>query len=139
MAHPQQRLPISCFQHALFLYLSDQLGGTPVFKVGRPNEVYPYVTFGDYSWRNEPTKLGQVVVLSTSLNVWSKGESVEEVEALASQIVNCLAQFSPDLSKDKWKVFQLAVLGGETVQSYTTSEFYQRAILRFEWRIQNTE
>src|SRR4249920_2542492 len=83
-------LPLSEVQTAMFAALVPALAPVPVLDAAGPNQVFPYVTIGEFVGAPADTLAEQGADLAITVHVWSRGAGMQECQVLMTRAKDAL-------------------------------------------------
>lgn len=134
------RLPLNALQEKLYDRLrTDAEIGVPVFDNPGPDRPVPYIVIGDFASGNEATKHVPLHVITASLYIWTKGESMKELNRIADEVIQALTRGNQhlDLSESQFRVYDTQYQSLITSKSFDGTDIYQQGKLVFLWKIQD--
>jgi hypothetical protein len=83
-------LPLSEVQAAVFAALVPAVAPVPVQDQAGPNQVFPYVTIGEFLGSQTDTLRDQAVDLELTVHVWSRQAGMQECQQLMTKVKDAL-------------------------------------------------
>jgi hypothetical protein len=95
-------LPLSEVQTAFFTALTPAMAPVPVIDQAAPNQVFPYVTIGEFIGDQLDTLEEEAIDLDLTVHVWSRQPGMQECQQLMTKAKDALHRQRLPVSGFQW-------------------------------------
>jgi hypothetical protein len=95
-------LPLSAVQQAIYEALTPALAPVPVLDMAGPDQLYPYVTIGEFTCDQDDPLRDQGVNFEVTIHTWSRYPGMAEAQRLMELIRNTLDRQSFSVDGAQW-------------------------------------
>ena len=130
------RIPMVAVQKELFRVLTEYQT-TPVYDVLDQDSIFPCITFGSFTAKNESAKnSADIANVTITLDIWSEHRGKMEINQIADNIALVLSRVDVDLSASEFHCLDQSV---DFFEAFDEMEEGYHGVLTLSLIIQNTK
>jgi hypothetical protein len=129
----KRRIPMNALLKGLFSLLSSGQT-TPVYDAVPEDAVYPYITLGAFTCKQNSAKGADIWDTSNQIHIWSDSKGKREINEIADDITTVISSVRINLSSERFGIFEQEVDFFEALQS---DDFGYHGVLTLACTIQN--